>query len=388
VRIRILLVACAVLLVGCNRPSGNPSGVQQDTPKPPTRSGDMIRFDAKSPQLSRIRVEAVQPSEVPLEQVLAPGKVELNPGRISRVALPVAGRVKDVRVVLGDYVQQGQPLLTLESSELSAVQSALRQADANVSQAQATLGKAEADLDRARDLLTNRAIAQKEVLTAETTVAQARASLEQAMAARDEAQRKMRILGLQPGGTDQFVTLSAPASGKVTEVAVAPGEYRSDTAAPVLTIADLRTVWVSADVPESAIRLIQVGERVAITFPAFPDRTFAGRVMRIGDLVDPETRTIKVRAELQNPQGQFRPEMFAQVRHDHGTRKLPVLPKGAVLQQEGQTLVYVERERGQFQEVPVTVGWQGADRVAIQSGINAGDRVVVDGAMLLKAAVL
>jgi cobalt-zinc-cadmium efflux system membrane fusion protein len=385
----LLYAAVSVLvLTGCSKSPDNGSRSQQPTFRPPTRSGDIIHLDENSPQLNRIRVAAVEAADVPLDEVVAPGKVEMNPGRVSRVALPVAGRVRDVLVVLGDQVRQSQAILTLESPEVSAIQSALRKADADVSQANATLAKAEADLDRARDLLANRATAQKEVLAAETIVAQAKAALEQALAAQYEAQRRARILGLQPGGSEQFITVSAPASGKVTEVAVASGEYRSDTAAPVLTIADLSTVWVAADVPESAIRLIQAGERVSITFPAFPDRTFAGRVTRIGDLVDPETRTIKVRAELSNPRGDLRPEMFAQVRHDHGTRRLPVLPKSAVLQQEGRNIVYVERATGQFQEVPVMIGWQGTDRVAITTGIRPGDRVVIEGAMLLKGAAL
>jgi membrane fusion protein, heavy metal efflux system len=386
----LLLVVSVLAVAGCSKSPEDASQSRQNAAaaKPPSRSGDIVRLDENSPQLSRIRVAAVEAVAVPVEQVVAPGKIELNPGRVSRIALPVPGRVRGVLVVLGDQVQQGQVVLTLESSEVSAVQSALRQAEANVSQARATLAKAEADLERVRDLLANRAIAQKDVLTAETVVAQAKASLEQASASREEAQRKMSILGIQPGNMDQLITVRAPVPGKVTEISVVSGEYRSDTAAAVLTIADLSTVWVSADVPESAIRLIQIGEPVSITLPAFPDQTYVGKVKRTGDLVDPETHTIKVLAELANSQGRFRPGMFAQIRHDHGTRKLPTIPKAAVLQQEGRNIVYLERARGQFQEVPVTIGWQGTDLVAITSGISPGDRVVVDGVMLLKGAAL
>jgi membrane fusion protein, heavy metal efflux system len=187
---------------------------------------------------------------------------------------------------------------------------------------------------------------------------------------------------------DQHIVVRAPLPGKVVEIAVAPGEYRNDASAPLMTVADLSTVWVAADIPENAIRLIRSGEPVEIALPAFPGRTFRGRVKRISDVVDAQTRTIKVRAELSNPEGQFRPEMFAQIRLDQGTRKLPILPKAAVLQQEGRNMVYLERARGQFQEVPVTISWQGADRVGIAGGISPGDRVVVDGAMLLKGAAL
>jgi cobalt-zinc-cadmium efflux system membrane fusion protein len=290
-----------------------------------------------------------------------------------------------VLVGLGDGVQQGQPVLMLESPDVSTLHSALRQAEANISQGKATLAKAEADLSRVRDLFEGRAIAQKEVLTAETVVAQARATLEQAMASSDEMSRKLSLLGIRAGSMDQLITVRAPVAGKVVDVAVAPGEYRNDTSAAVLTIADLSTVWVAADVPESSIRLIRVGEPVSITLPAFPDRTFTGRVKRIADQVDPQTRTIKVRAELDNSQGQFRPEMSATIRHSHGSQKSIVVPKSALFQQQDRTTLYIERAPGQFEEVSVTVSWQDNERAAIQGGLHAGDRIVTDGVTQLRA---
>src|SRR5262245_64322214 len=113
-------------------------------------------------------------------------------------------------------------------------------------------------------------------------------------------------------------------------MSVANGEYRNDTAAPVITIADLSTVWISADVPESSIRLVQVGSRVDVSFAAYPGEVFRARVARIADTVDPQTRTVKVRAEMDNRQGRFRPEMFGSVRSTSGMRILPVVPAGAV----------------------------------------------------------
>jgi cobalt-zinc-cadmium efflux system membrane fusion protein len=387
----IMLVACVatLLLAGCSRSSSNQKQESGMLVQPAIRrTSGVVKLATNSPQLSRIRVESVAIAAVPVDEVIAPGKVEMNPSRVTRIAMPVPGRVQRVLVGLGDAVRLGQPLVTIESSEVSSVLSSLRQAQANLAQGNAALTKAEMDLNRARDLLVNRAIAQKEVLNAETLVAQAQAVVEQAQAARDEAQRHLQILGLRPGQKDQEITLSANGPGKVVEISVAPGEYRNDTSAPLITIADLSTVWVAADVPENAIRFVRIGERVNIQLAAYPGETFQGRVMRIADVVDSESRTIKVRAELDNRSGRFRPQMFAQIRHDHGSRSLPMVPKGAVLQQEGQNIVYIERAPGEFHEVPVTIIWQGMDRLAIASGISAGERIVVDGAMLLKGAAL
>jgi membrane fusion protein, heavy metal efflux system len=102
--------------------------------------------------------------------------------------------------------------------------------------------------------------------------------VEQAQAARDEAMRKLEILGLQPGSMDQRVTVKAPVSGKVVELTGASGDYRNDTNTPVMTIADLSSVWVAADVPEDRIRLIRPGESVEISMPAFPGERLTGRV--------------------------------------------------------------------------------------------------------------
>jgi cobalt-zinc-cadmium efflux system membrane fusion protein len=151
-----------------------------------------------------------------------------------------------------------------------------------------------------------------------------------------------------------------------------------------MTIADLSTVWVASDVPESYIRFIQVGEPVEISLVAYPGETFEGHVMRIADAVDPQTRTVKVRAEMQNPHGRFRPEMFGSIHHIESTTAVPVLPVGAVIQGDTHSLVFLEQGPGRFRQTEVTIGKRLGDRVPVLAGVEAGARVVVDGVMLLK----
>ncbi len=215
---------------------------------------------------------------------------------------------------------------------------------------------------------------------------QAATALDQAQANLQQALRKLQILGLKPGEFGQKVAVKAPISGKVLELAVVPGEYRNDTNAPLMTIADLSTVWASSDVPESAIRFIRTGERLDIELAAYPGQIFRGRVTRIADTVDPQTRTIKVRAEMDNSAGRLRPEMFCRIRHVEATRLAPVVPVGTVLQGDGQNIVFLEVSNGVFQQTQVTVGNRIGDKLPILSGLKAGDRVVVDGAMLLKTS--
>jgi len=336
-----------------------------------------------SPKLERIRVDAVHMAPFPADEISAPGKVEADPHRISRVVMPLPGRVREVHVNLGDAVTAGQVLLTIDSPEASAAVTACRQAQSQLRQAQSALQKAEADLSRLRDLYEHRAAPFKEVQRAESDLTQSQTAVEQAQAGRDAALHRLAALGLKPEQATQELIVRAPLAGKVLEVSVVPGEYRNDTSASLITIADLRTVWIAADVPESSIRLIELGEAVEVELAAYPGEVFRGRVMRIADTVDPQTRTVKVRTELRNDGGRLRPEMFGKIRHSHGWRTLPAVPAAAVVRTGGAASVFMERSAGHFQQVQVTPGEASGDLIPILSGLKAGDRIVVDGAILL-----
>ena len=176
----------------------------------------MVVIPPDSPKLKEIHVAEVQSASVPFEEVTSPGKIEANPNLVSRVALPLAGRVSSVLVRLGDAVKRGDPLLTLESPDSDAGVAAYLQGQAAITQAKANLNKAQADYDRAADLFEHNAVAKKDVLTAENALAQSKAALEQAQAALEQSDRKLRLLGLKPGAFGQKITLSAPISRQGT----------------------------------------------------------------------------------------------------------------------------------------------------------------------------
>lgn len=129
---------------------------------------------------------------------------------------------------------------------------------------------------------------------------------------------------------------------------------------------------------------MKVGERFDVTLSAFPSETFKSRVARIADSVDPQTRTIEVWAELSNPQGRLRPDMFGEVRHIESFHRVPTVPVSAVIQAQKRSIVYGEVSKGKFVQADVEVGKRSGDRIPILAGIKHGDRVVVDGAMLLR----
>ncbi|MFI5179084.1 MAG: efflux RND transporter periplasmic adaptor subunit [Vicinamibacterales bacterium] len=335
----------------------------------------------------QIRRDRVTSLDLPTDEIVAPGKIEANPNRVSKIVLPVTGRVSSVLVKIGDAVVKDQPLLTMASPDADAALSADLSAQAGVTQAQAGLVKAQADFDRASDLFEHDAVARKDVLTAESVLAQAKAALAQARAGREQALRRLSVLGLAPGNFQQPVTVRAPLGGKVLELSIVPGEYRTDTSASVMTIADLSTVWVTSQVPESYIRFVQTGERVEISLVAYPGDAFEGRVSRIADTVDPQTRTVKVQAEMSNRDGRFRPEMYGSIHHIEAMAPMPVVPAGAVVQSEGKSVVYVETAPGRFEQREITIGKPAGGAVRVTSGVKPGDLIVVDGVMLLKGLV-
>jgi len=386
-------VACSALWLsaGCERvPEGGPKAVAGPVgavagPSGENKGPGLIVVPPDSEQFKQLRVEPVRLRDVDGDEVVAPGRVAANPNRISRLLPPVQGRVLQVMAKLGDFVEQGQPLVSLDSPDADAAVSAYLQADAAERQAHAALTKAQADLARTKDLYDHLAVAEKDVLAAQNDLVQARSAVETNQAVRQQA------LGLRPTEFRQPALVRAPISGKILEINVTPGEYRgavashSDTTtAPLMTIADLSTVWISSDVPEPSIRLVRVGEEVEISLVAFPGETFNGRVARIADMLDAQTRTLKVHVDFPNRGGRFRPEMFGSIRLSGDVRPRPVVPLSAIVQEYGHSVVFRERSPGIFERRQVTTGPRSGNVIAILSGLQANDRVVVDGGMLLK----
>jgi cobalt-zinc-cadmium efflux system membrane fusion protein len=380
---RHALIGLTVLTLSAAGCSGH--AATESVPDTPVAATAMtVVIPAGSPMLKQIRRERVSLRDLPTVEIVAPGKIETNPNRVSKVVLPVAGRITAVLVKTGDAVTKDQPLLMIQSPDADAAMSAFLSAKAAEMQSDAALTKARADFDREKDLFDHDAVAKKDVQAAESALAQAEAAVEQARASREQSRRRLTVLGLSPTGFEQQVVVRAPLSGKVLELSVVPGEFRNDTTAALMTIADLSTVWVTSQVPESYIRFVGVGERVEIGLVAYPGQVFEGRVSRVSDTVDPQTRTVKVQAELENRGGRLRPEMFGSIHHIEATARVPVVPAGAVIRNGDQATLFVETAPGRFESRKVTLGPPAGDVVRIVDGVSPGDSVVVDGAMLLQ----
>ena len=378
------IVSCFLPFLACNSKEATKTKAA-DPPAAVAPQPNRVTIPPDSPKLSQIHSEAVATAAVPVNEVNSPGKIEANPNRLSHIIAPLAGRVVQVLVRIGDAVKQGDPVLVMECPDLDTAIANHAQAEASVTQAKIALAKAKSDYERAKTLFDKGAVAEKELIATQSVMAQSEPAVKQAEALTSQALRRLQILGVQPGAVGQKLTVRAPIAGKVLEIGVTTSEFKNDTAASLLTIADLSTVWVSSDVQESHIALVRKGERVEIAMAAYPNEKFSGRVMQIADTEDPTTRTIKVRSELPNPNGRLRPEMYAQIRLVGESKQMPVVPAAAILQADGKSLVYRELSRGVFEAVIVTTGGKVGDKIAIVSGLSTGDRVVIDGVMLLRS---
>lgn len=382
----VLLTVLA--LTSCEKPKaveGKETSVSESPAqaKPP----GLVVLGKDAPELRAMKIEPVHEVSVPAAEVTAPAKIEVNPNRVGHAVLPVPGRIVHVMVKLGDSVTRGQPLLSIESTAVAEAEAALVQTEASVRQAQLAIAKADADLSRLSDLFGHQAVAQKDVLAAETTLALAKASLEQAHSARQQALRRLELLGLKPGRSQQHVTVTAPLSGKVLEVSVVDGEYRNEINTALVTIADLSRVWATSEVPESKIRHCKVGGIAELELIAYPKEIFRARVTRIADTVNSETRTIKVNAELENAGSRLRPEMFGTVHYADTLVPTPWVPSGAVVRINDKDYVFVEQSPGRFLSAPVEFGKPYGGGFSVIKGLNAGDRVVTEGSVYLKAAL-
>ena len=381
-----------VFLSGCaseKKDAAHAAEKQAPPPPAPTAvmTADTVTLPPDAPQIAKLRIEPVVVEEVATDEVSAPGNLEANPNRVAHATLPVAGRIDSVAVKLGDAVREGQPLLTVESPDVDSAELAVRQAEGALSQTKTLEVKAQQDLDRHADLFAHQAVPKKDVLAAENSLALAKTSVQQAEATRLQTLRRLEILGLKPGTFGQKLTVRAPLSGKVMAVSVVAGEYRNDLSAPLMTIADLGTLWVASNVPESYIRHCRIGGAVTIELVAFPGEVFHGRVSHIADAVDAETRTVKVRAEIANPASRFRPEMFGRISYGQLHEKRAVVPETAVVQYNGKPAVFVEERPGHFVRRFVTIEKHMGDRVVVSQGLKAGDRAVTSGAIYLKGGI-
>lgn len=357
--------ASGALLTGCDRtPEAPPAQAG------PTISGDTIRFIGR---VDGIRSETVQDAgDISLT---LPGRLIWDEDRTVRVQAPFAGRVVKPLVTVGDTVTMGQPLAEMASAEFGTAVAQARSADND-------LQLATDNLKRLRELHEAGVVSQKDLRQAEADDAGKRIE-------RERAQTRLKQIGA--GSGPNFV-LRSPIAGVVVERSVNAGqEFRPDSGgAPLFVITDPARLWVRLDATESELpRLAGVkhGTTLTLVTPAYPDRRFTGSLAVIGDSIDPESRTFRLRGSVPNPDRLLKGEMFVNasfpVAEGETAGRVANVAASAVLLVDGKRYVFAADPDGGFTRTEVKVAREMVSRTAVQ-GLAANQKVVVEGSLFLQ----
>ncbi|HZR61789.1 MAG TPA: efflux RND transporter periplasmic adaptor subunit [Xanthobacteraceae bacterium] len=372
----LLLVLAALLGAAAYRLAFDSPGFSEPSPvvtkavRPLIRAGDTVTLPEGSPLRSELTIAPVTAKDSKRDLVL-PAVVETDPARLIKVAPPLAGRVAQLKVGLGERVEAGQPLVVIDSPDLGTAYS-------DYDRAKVLLSLASKTRDRLRELQKIGGAAMKDLQQAETDYVTAEVELQRATA-------HLKQIGVEPDAGDKTrtVTVVAPMAGSITDLGVAPGEYWNDPTAAMMTVADLKTVWVTASVPEKDTALVAKGQSVAVVFAAYPGEVFTGHVLFVSDVLDPTTRRTKVTIAFDNPGTRLRPGMFASVTFYAPVQRVPVVPTSALVLKDDATQIFVETAPWTFEAHDVDIGFQQGSEAALTRGVKVGDRIVVRGGALL-----
>ncbi|HTG90957.1 MAG TPA: efflux RND transporter periplasmic adaptor subunit [Pyrinomonadaceae bacterium] len=384
-----LLLLTVVAYQGCNRTANAPSNSSNPQPSPGT---------SESAQSHAIEMEIVAPQSI-AGTIVATGKILVPEDRMANIGPVHEGRLVRLYAGQGSIVRKGQKLADLESADIDQAEADYLKALADYDNARRTSAAdvkfAQATYDRTKMLYEKSITAGKNLQAAEHDLEMAKASaasvVAQTRAALTSARRHLLILGLKASDIDALASqsslaaifsLTSPISGIVIERNGTIGATVSSDA-NVFKIIDISHVWIDANVFEKDLERVRRGQEVKVSVPAFPGVNFSGRVILVSSVVDPETRSVKVRTEVPNAEGRLKPDMFANVQIITDLHRTTIsIPQSAVLDDGGKSVVFVAEGNG-YQKRPVNIGIEGNGRVEIIEGLQAGDKVVVKGNYLL-----
>lgn len=365
---RLLVVATVLIaLTGCGRDEEKvaPAAVTDPsliTPPPALRQRLKIAPAGRTPVAEILRVA---------------GRLDFDEQRLARIGAPITGRVAEIRATLGQAVKPGETLARINSTELG-------QAQLQYLKSRAASELARRSVERARTLHEAGVIASAELLRRENEYSTAQA---ETRAGADQ----LRILGMSGAGIERLATSGAidsfspvvsTVAGTVVERQITQGQVVQPADA-LFTVADLSRLWAVADVPEQQAAQVKVGQAVQIDVPALGDERLTGKLIYISDTVNPETRTVLVRTELDNKARRLKPAMLATMLIAARPEPRLTVPAAAVVREDNQDHVFVEIAEGQFRLTPVTLGPDNGGLRVVQAGLKEGQKIVVDGAFHL-----
>jgi cobalt-zinc-cadmium efflux system membrane fusion protein len=376
-RMRVGSIALAAGLTGACHRSGPAADPPEGPETGPKLEASSLILPATANGSSMVSVEAVAGPDRRDSTTLG-GRLVWDEDRTVRIFTPIAGRVTNVRIDAGRRVARGETLALLAAPDFG-------QALADAHRATADWTLACRTLARQRDLLTHGVAAAKDVEAAE-------ADSVRALAEKQRADDRVALYGGESGGATGGFSLRSPLAGLVVERNLSPGqEVRPDQMlanapqllAPLFVVTDPKRLWIELDVPEREIPRLHVGADLTVAVLAWPGRTFRGKLTLVGSEIDPTSRTAKARGVVDNASEELKAQMLVSVAVSVPPGTGIEVPSRAIFQEGTEQVVFVEDRPNCYRHVTVVVGAERDGKVPVMSGLHPGDKVVVDGSLLL-----
>jgi cobalt-zinc-cadmium efflux system membrane fusion protein len=384
----LLLVGIGLFLAG--RPRANAE-------TPASTAGNL--FHPSSAQWAGFQVEPVRALSFQ-DQQDTDGKIATNDNRTAPVFSPFTGRVTKVFVQAGDSVKKGQPMFAVQAAEYVQAQNDLASAMAAQETAKAQLATAQADEARLHELYQADGASLKDWQQSQLTLTTASANQRSADMAVQAVRNRLLVLGEDTSKVEAHASsrkinpeavVYAPMSGTVVTRQIEPGQFvssqASGSATAVFAVSDLSSVWLVANVREADAGRVHLGDVMNVSVLAYPTRPFQAKITYIAPAVDATTRRLAVRAEIANPQGLLKPEMFADF--DILTSQAstsPAVPEGAVIYEGQSAHVWLARPDRMLQLQPVRLGRTAQGYVEVLDGLRPGDQIATAGALFIDRA--
>ncbi len=401
---RPYMVAAAILTGMLNLAACGREPEEQKAQPQGERQEGKVKISAEAQAKFRFATARAQ-RVAPVRLIDATATIAPDPAHVAHIAPIAKGRLARVHVQVGDSVSRGAPLFEYDNIELGESVGDYLGEVADLQKDLAQVEVSRKSWERARLLLEKEAIARKEaeVREAEYRGAEAAAANRRAKIAR--AKEKLYRFGMTDGQIKSlsaehnppvhreasYTTVRAPIAGVIITREGAPGEVVGPDKA-LLSIADLSIVWTLIDIYEKDLAHVRRGTPVEIRVEAYPDETFRGTIGYVADILDPQTRTAKVRVEIPNPHRKLKPGMFATVRlraqAPSPAALVVAVPPSAVQQVDGQPVVFIKKDATTFQRRAVKLGLTMGDLIEVAEGLKEGEEVVTTGSFTLKSELL
>ena len=350
-----------------------------------------------------LQVATVAEQSLPIT-VTATGQVQAAQDRLAHVTTPATGSVTDIFCRLGETVTAGQALASVKSDTVGQIESDLLQATlqnaSDLQQAQLQLNLSHATYQREQKLFRDRISAKADLEAARTQFEKDRGTLQAVQLKRQAtirtAQQRLSLYGVAEGAVervvqnsriDPYITVAAPRSGMLVSRAINVGEL-SDPSKDMFEIADLSQIWAVANIYEKDVANVRVGQPVKLTLDSLSGQVFKGDISYIADQLDPQTRTLAIRAIVPNPGFKLKPNMFAHIDVLTQNHLALVVPHTALQRLGNQTYAYIAVGSHRYEERPVEIANDNGRFVQIIHGLTPGEKVVTHGTLELQGKAL